>query len=488
MFDWTYNSPGPVASQFGKSRAFIAGLRGPVGSGKSTTAVMKLITNARRQARQSDGWIRRRSVIFRNTMPELKSTTIPTWHQWVPPSVGSWTEGSPIEHHIVDVTNRFDWKVWFVGLDKPKDVRKILSMELSDAWGNEAREAPKVIIDGLTERIGRYPPRSTGGATDVQLILDTNSMDTDHWWYVLAERDTSNERNLQIVQSMLDAEKVLREQGLLAAHQPLMEFFSQPSGESELAENVHNLRPGYYTFSKAGKTEQHIDVYIRNKYGFVQEGKPVYPEYRDELMFSAELVARKELPIHIGMDFGLTPAAVIEQQATNGRWFAIDELVATRMGAKNFAIELARKLKQDYRDFTIGSMTGDPAGDAGLPDDEEKTVFTVLKANGIDAKPAYSNDFTVRRDTYADPMTQLIDGKPGFTIGPKAPILRKALGGKYCLQRLQIVGADRYRDHPLKNEWSHVAEAGQYCRMGAGEGKKLLGVKPKTNRPKFALT
>ena len=41
----------------------------------------------------------------------------------------------------------------------------------------------------MTGRIGRYPRADKGGCPNPQLILDTNPPDTDHWWYVMAERD-----------------------------------------------------------------------------------------------------------------------------------------------------------------------------------------------------------------------------------------------------------------------------------------------------------
>jgi hypothetical protein len=36
--------------------------------------------------------------------------------------------------------------------------------------------------------------------------------------------------------------------------------------------------------------------------------------------------------VHIGLDFGLTPAAVFGQKMQNGRWHVVHELVAFDMG------------------------------------------------------------------------------------------------------------------------------------------------------------
>ena len=189
-----YYPPGPVARDFIKSDAFVCAIRGPIGSGKSTACAMKLIRNVQKQVRLRDGWIRRRTAIIRNTYPELHTTTIKTWHQWIPPTMGNYRASGPPTHHIVDNGNKLDWEVIFIALDRPDDVRKLLSLELSDAWINEAREVPKAIMEGLTGRVGRFPRREEWGCTDPQILMDTNPPDSDHWWYRMAEEPSAEEK------------------------------------------------------------------------------------------------------------------------------------------------------------------------------------------------------------------------------------------------------------------------------------------------------
>ena len=55
------------------------------------------------------------------------------------------------------VARKGDIDVLFLALDREEDVRKLLSLELTGAWINEAREIPKAIVDTLTGRVGRYP-------------------------------------------------------------------------------------------------------------------------------------------------------------------------------------------------------------------------------------------------------------------------------------------------------------------------------------------
>lgn len=467
-----YRAPGPVSHAFLKDDSFIVGIMGPFGSGKSTSCVMKLIKNAQRQKRSTDGWIRRRTAIIRNTYPELRTTTMKTWHQWIPQHIGKWREAGPPCHFIKDEVNKFEWEILFVALDRPDDVSKLLSMELSDAWLNEAREIPKAILDGLTGRVGRYPPMWQAEATDVQILMDTNPPDTDHWWYVMAEQDMSNERNRQLIMSMREAEEILRMKGTLRPDQRIMNFYRQPSGRSKDAENLANLRGGYYEFQMAGKDADWIKVYIDGEYGFVMDGMPMFPEYKDST-HCRKLHMVPGLGIRIGLDFGLTPAASISQRMANGRWLVHDELVSEKMGIVNFANELSRKLTADYPGIKIISVRGDPAGDAVTP--EETTCFKILQANGFEiAAPAPTQDPVRRREALAYLLSNLIDGEPAILVDPKAATLRKGLAGGYHRKRLQVSGDIKFRDVPDKNKYSHVCEALEYDCVSAGEDRTVM--------------
>ena len=472
MIEYRYVSPGLTVDQFLLSDSFVTGLKGPIGSGKSTACVMKILQIAMNQPVQKDGRRHSRFAIVRNTYPELTTTTIKTWHQWVPESLGNWKATGPPTHHIRD--DNLDMEVLFVALDRPEDVRKLLSLELTGAWVNEAREIPKAIIDGLTGRVGRFPPVRDGGCVNPQIVMDTNPPEVDHWWYVLAEQDTSSQRNTELVDSVRQAEAEMRRAGLLDSHQVLFRFLSQPDANSPDAENRANLPGDYYAKMSAGKTEEWKKVYIRGEYGFVQDGRPVYPEFRDSLHVK-EFELNTRLPLSVGIDFGLTPAATIGQRSFQGihrvRW----EVVTEHMGAKQFADVLRGFINQHCSQFQIDTITGDPAGVSDSQTNSDETCFKILQANGIKARPAHTNDPTVRREAHAQAMIRLIDGEAGYQIHPQGcPTLRRGMAGQYRYRRVQVVGDDRYHDKPEKNSVSHVCEADQYRMLGAGEGRVVL--------------
>ena len=189
-------STSPTVWKFLKDKSFVRGLMGPVGSGKSYACAAEIMLKAVSQVPSpKDGIKYSRFVVVRNSYPELRTTTIKTWQELFPENVwGPFRWSPPLTHHIKlpsrDNAPGVDCEVIFLALDQPKDVRKLLSMELTGAWVNEARELPKAVIDGLTHRVGRYPTLSDGGAKPWRgIIMDTNPMDDDHWWYRLAEKE-----------------------------------------------------------------------------------------------------------------------------------------------------------------------------------------------------------------------------------------------------------------------------------------------------------
>lgn len=439
-------TPSPTLAEFHASNAFVRGIRGPIGSGKSVGCCWEIYTRAMEQAPGPDKVRRSRWVVTRNTYGELSTTTLQTWLDWFPEDiVGKVTHGAPITQtckfqHEDGTTVHLE--IWFLALDRPDHVKKLLSMELTGGWMNEAREQPKAILDALTGRVGRYPSKRDGGASWFGVILDTNPPDTDHWWYRLAEEQQAEG----------------------------FEFFSQPSGDGPNAENTENLPASYYQRLRAGKTDEWIKVYVRGDYGYIVDGRPVYPEFRDA-MHVREFDIVRGLPLYGGMDFGLTPAGVFAQRMPNGQIRIHNELVTEDMGVVRFAEAWHTMAQEVYPGMEFARITGDPAGNAR--NDDERTTFDILKANRVPAVPASTNDFTLRRESFALPMTRLVDGEPRILIHPQCRRLRKALAGGYQFKRVMVTGADRYHDQPDKNMHSHVAEAAQYLVLGMGEGQAL---------------
>ena len=447
-FESTYVAS-PTMAEFHKDNHFVRALMGPIGSGKSVACCTDLIMKALFQQPNTDKIRKTRFAIIRNTYRELVDTTILTFFDWFPESLGVYLKKDmkfTLNIKLQDGTY-LNAEFLFRALDKPDDIKKLLSLELTGAWINEAREIPKAIMDMLIGRLGRYPNIRDGGPTWHGLIMDTNPPDSDHWWYKLFEVDKPDSYML----------------------------FKQPSGTSPSAENIQNLPKGYYTNMQDGKDQEWINVYVHGNYGFVQDGSPVFPEYKDDVHHSdLPVKVTDSCTIYIGIDFGLTPAAVFGFKTAAHRWIIFDELVTENMGAQTFGKLLKQHINHNYPRNKF-EIYGDPAGDQRAQTDEI-TPFQMLDKVGITAWPTHTNDFLIRREAVAASLLRMdFAGNPGFLIGPNAPMIRKALAGGYKYKRMQVSGHERFQDKPDKGRYSHVADALQYLFLGAGEGDNVIG-------------
>lgn len=282
-----YDATATVAA-FMDSDAFVRVIVGPIGSGKSSGCVMEILRRAAEQAPGADNVRRTRFCVIRNTYPQLRDTTRKTFEQWIPEDIGVWHEQPftfEIDRKLPDGT-RMHCEVLFRALDSPKDVGKVLSLELTGAYFNELREIPKELFDGVQGRVGRYPSKAQGGASWFGVWGDTNPWHTGHWGYELFSTGQ-------------------RPEGF--------ELFEQPDGLSAEAENKENLPAGYYARLCAGKDTEWIDEYVRGKYPKSDKGS-IYGAVLDDLERRGGLLCSFDHPtdgVFASFDLGVSDATAI---------------------------------------------------------------------------------------------------------------------------------------------------------------------------------
>jgi hypothetical protein len=336
-------------------------------------------------------------------------------------------------------------EIVFLALDREEHVKKLRGVQATGFWLNEVKELHKAIVDMCDGRHGRYPSKMDGGPSWHGMIGDTNAPDDDHWYYELEEVRPDD-----------------------------WEFFRQPGGvmwddkkeawyENPDAENLNNLPVGYYIKMVGSKDHDWIKVNLANQYGTVQTGKPVYKgQWNDSLHVAKdELLPMKGQPIIIGLDFGLTPCAIIGQTTPRGQLRIIDELCSESMGIRQFCKNvLIPTLKVKYKGLDL-YLVGDPAGNK-RSDTDERTVFEELADLELEAEPAESNSPFKRQEAVRYYLTMLTDGKPAFLLSPHCKILRKGFNGGYQYRRLRVPGETRYTEEPDKNRFSHPHDGLQY--------------------------
>lgn len=461
----------PTLKRFSESNTFLRAIVGPFGSGKSSACVIEIARRAMRQLPGPDGVRRTRWSVIRHSYPVLKDTTIPTFLNWLG-DFGTYKQtennfyldklpspdGIPI-HAIVH----------FRPLDKPQDIRNLLSLEVTGAWFNEAKEVPLRIVQAMIGRVGRFPPKTDtfSGATWSGIWMDTNPPDTDHWFYKLFEEEKPKrcakcrDKHGGFVLIAPDGKcpKCNKEDFI-----PLTEIFRQPSGLSDEAENIPYLPPNYYQNLCVGASQEFINVYVHGQYGYIADGQPVFTSYDDEKHLAKEkLVAVPRIPIIVSFDnTGLNQAAVISQYMPNGQFRVLHEFLVREMGTRRFIRNIVRPFLLSHYTGAQFIFTGDPAG-VRRSDTDERNTFDELREAGMEAIPARTNAWNARFSA-VDSLLNRYLGKNtwGFLLSPECKMLRRGFLGEYRIRRLQIVGQERYANRPEKNEVANLHDALQY--------------------------
>ena len=431
-------TPPKSLTDFLTSESFVSLVSGPVGSGKSSAAMMKIAYHAKKMRKGRDGVRRSRAVVVRNTNQMLTDATIPTFMTWFPEGVAGSYARTDKRFFL-----RFDdveCEVLFRGLDDANDVRRLLSLECSFGILDEYREIHPDIFNALQGRVGRYPSVANGGCVTDEGVPNhhiwgaTNAPDADTFWEEYMSEPPSTAK-----------------------------IFMQPSALSAECDWADNLVDGYYETLAEGKTEDWIDVYIHNKFGRSLSGTPVYQKsfYSDFHVASSELKAinSSDYPIIIGVDFGRTPAAVFKQRDPRGRVLTLGELTSENMGIETFIrTKLTPYVANNYPGFSV-LCAPDPAGYAKTQLNE-MTLVDALKAAGFKCVKPPTNKPELRIQAVERLLSQQVEGKAMYLIDPRCQKLIKGFRSGY---RYKVKKNGESEDSPDKNEFSHVHDANQYA-------------------------
>ena len=428
-------TPTKTCKEFMASDSKMRVLMGPVGSGKSVASCFEVIRRASQQAPNKQGIRKSRVAIVRETARQLQDTTIKTFLDWFPPGpCGNFMRTTKTYFFKVgDV----ECEVMFRALDDADDVANLNSLELTFAWFNECRDIHPDIMDAMSKRIGRFPSSKDGGPSWFGMWGDTNPPTMDTWWYYQMEGLDSKDG--------------------VSPNDNGWQVFKQPSGRSPHAENIENLPEGYY--DTQGRSDEYIRVYVDGEYGLSSAGQPVYKYFRPDYHIAAQTlrpIINGVRPVVVGMDLGLTPAAVIGQQDPRGRTLILDEAVSFDMGIQRFVRTILKPLIFERFTGAPVMVICDPAGIQRAQTDERSAV-DIIKAEGLRVMPAKTNSVSARLSSVDDYLMRQVDGDAAFLLDPKCTQLKAAMMGGYRFHKKN--------GNIEKNKHSHVAEALQYLML-----------------------
>lgn len=430
----------PSLRAFHKSQARVRIVRGPVGSGKTTAMIAELLRIACSQAPDpADGIRRTRMLIVRNTMPQLKQTCLASILAFLRP-IASWhPSDGVVKFRFGDVES--DW--YLLPLDRPQNIQRLLSLELTYAWISEAREVPVEIVQQVLTRCSRYPSGVHGGPTRWGMIMESNSFRIDSPWYEFLE------------------EKLPKN----------WEYFVQPGARSPEADWLHLLEKDYYPELIETNTDEWVHQYVDNQYGDALDGQAVFKNSfkREFHVAKAPLMPSWHNPLIIGLDFARHPAAVLSQVDGYGRFSVFKEVDSGgNMGIERFVNELLYPalMHERFRGmqyFAVGDPSGADRGQIG-----EESVFQALKRLGIPAYPASSNRIEPRIRAVEKFLLQQRDGGPAFLIDPSCKLLIEGFQSRYRYKvrpngQLDDTTPDKIRP------WADIQDAVQYACLGTSQ-------------------
>jgi hypothetical protein len=372
--------------------------------------------------------------------------------KWIPDGImGSFLK---TEYKFVIKVGDIECEVLFRGLDDANDVRRLLSLQASFFIFDEFREIHPDIFNAAQGRLGRYPDKmmnvvgckTDDGKPNAHLWGMTNPPDQDTFWEDILSEPPSN------------------------CHVTI-----QPSGLAPEADWTQYLPDDYYDNLAQGKTEDWIAVYIHAQFGKSLSGQPVFRSFdRPNHVGKHEIpLMVNDAPLLIGIDAGLTPAAVIGHLAYDGRLIIYEALVSEDMGALRFVREKLKPLLSNKFPGRKTIVIIDPAAFQRAQTDE-RTVADIYKTEGFLVKPARTNSVAARIAAVEKFLTRVVDGKYGLIIDPRGGLpLVQALAGKY---RYKINTKGVKDEKPEKSHpWSDIADAFQYICLHADGGEVFGG-------------
>lgn len=444
--------PSQTGKEFILDQSYIKLIMGPVGGGKSTVCLFDLLARAQAQA-PFEGLRRTKFGILRNTSAQLKATVKPMIDEWLV-TIPQQTQGRAMGHWRV-TDNTFEiqgelpdgthmlTELVMLNADTPDDVRRLLSLQLTAAWVEEAREVDEEVFKGLLGRVDRFPGAAAGGVSYPGVICSTNAPALNSYWHQMITRPPANMRVFIQPPAVLEDGSVNPE-----------------------ADNLLFLGQNYYPNLLQANTEGWCDVYLRNKFGMGNAGQAVYREtFRPSFHVAKEpLIAVPGQTLIVGMDNGLQAAATVMQRDPRGRINVLSECYVpeeTTMGVETFLDRLLIPHLTDRYKVGRGGFLFvlDPAC-FQRSQVNEATIDQAVRARGFKTSKASTNDPTKRQAAMEGLFNRSIDGGPGILISPECEYLLEGLEWGFRYKKMANGTQTTTRE---KTHHSHLAESAEYA-------------------------
>jgi hypothetical protein len=334
-------------------------------------------------------------------------------------------------------------------------------------------------------RINRFPQEPGDESVrpvDPFIICDYNSVDTSHWLYRIAEEEQPPKHGFYHQPPALLL--VENNDPRINLDDPIVDVEENQYVINPSADNIKNLPDDYYQDQVYGAKADYVNIMILNNYGLMQAGRPVYPEFKDALHTAKNKhQPLKGLPLIIGMDLGLTPAAVITQLTPMGEILVLDELVTEDCSIEKFCEDILKPFLVNHYSRYKYTLIVDPSA-TKRSENDMRSACQVIKAAGLPFRTGLTNNWTKRKESVVHVLRKI----NGLILNPNCTMLRKGFISEYHFEKKRVAlsagnSDPRFHEKADKNIYSHIHDALQYAVMELTGGRTAKGRrKPSTNR------
>lgn len=423
-------SPIPTIQRFHESNSQIRCIVGPVGSAKTTGAAWEICYYIPHYMFEKYGIKQTRFVIVRNSYSELIDTTQKTIFEWFPFGVHL----KQRQTYILKYPNGIEVELFFRSCDRPQDVKKFKSFEITGYWIDESIEVATEVKKMLKNRIGRFPKKSP-----VRYGIETtNPPDVEHPTYSEFAWDTPPPGPATSI-----------------APKKNHTGFWQPPFENNI-----NLRQNYYNdlISDYADSPDWISMYVKGEPGVMVVGKLVYANFRKDIHVAKQPIVWSGQKIYRGWDnSGNCPACVVTIVPTAQRIQVLKEFWTDKQDMVTFANAVKVECNMLYPEAQYIEYA-DPAGENKFSTkngDFTSNAQLMRDECGIDTTKSEQNP--IMRYSSVDQQLGRIDG---FLIDPSCTRLINGFMGGYHYPEIGFSG--NHGAKPVKNKYSHPHDALQY--------------------------
>lgn len=471
--------PGPLSEEFYWSDDDVHFIQGPVGSGKTTTLMKSRLRRAVMMPRSVIDGVRRYKVLFiRETYRQLWSTTIPSYLEAFPKTMGEWSggRGDPVTHVIrfEDPHGPIEFVAEFMAFGDDI-IASMRGVQTTDIVLNEGDTMPVEILTVGIGRIDRWPAREHFAGLPAELqsygqvVGDMNAPDEENWTFTVFHDDEERARMAdQLTAELPDGAKPIR-----------ISFTNQPGFGEPGCENLQNLSPSYYprqiaSMRLAGRGDM-VDRLVHNKVTYMRVGEPVFLREFSARVHVAEqtIPVDPRLPLLIGLDQGFKGAAVVAQLAGHFRWRILGELhfPKERLHATVFGQRLAAFIEDRAPGVNVEAGWGDMAGEHGASTAaEENDTWNLLvsRSAGFYIRPQLigTNRIQPRLEAVRAALEAPLEaGEPGLLIDPSCKFLRAGFQARYVWTDDVDRSGDKRKVPDKRYTEANVMDALQYLLL-----------------------